>query len=160
LYNYIPSDISVRTLSTPDGSSQPADFLVRDGKTNLFHHFHDTIFVDHVGYRTIPNNTYYSDVNNQNIMKEDAKFDEDLNDYIFIDDSKNNQERIKERMDYLRKRQEEREKRKKTSNSINSIFDRYFLSSDIERILSEASIQSMYRSYQQNETTSELPAEV
>jgi len=165
LYNYIPSDISVRTLSTPDGSSQPADFLVRDGKTNLFHHFHDTIFVDHVGYRTIPNNTYYSDVNNQNIMKEDAKFDEDLNDYIFIDDSKNNQERIKERMDYLRKRQEEREKREKTAqstkkNSIHSIFDRYFSSSDIERFLSEASIQSMYRSYQQNETTSESTAEV
>jgi hypothetical protein len=163
LYNYIPSDVSVRTLSTPDGSNQPSDFLARDGKTNLFHHFHDTIFVDHVGYRTLANNTYYSEVNDQHIMKDDAKFDDDLNDYIFSDDSKNNHERIKERMDYIRKRKEEREKMTQTTkrNSISSMFDRYFMSSDIESIISDYEVatgQSIGRMWR-NEPPSEAPSE-
>jgi hypothetical protein len=66
-------------------------------------------------------------------------------------------------MDYLRKRQEEREKREKMSqstkkSSIHTIFDRYFSSglSDYEM----ESIQSMYRSYRPTDSPIESPAEV
>jgi hypothetical protein len=93
-----------------------------------------------MGYRTLANNTYYSNVNDRHIMKEDAVFNEELRDYIFIDNSKNDQESINRSLEYIRKRKEEREKlekKKKTSNEgLGSIFERYF-GGNVDRVIAD-----------------------
>lgn len=172
LYNYIPSKIEVYTLSTADGTRQPSDFLALDGKTSLFHHYHDTIWIEYRRYRTHPNNTHYSSVNDAHIMKEDAIFNEELRDYIFMDDSKNNQESINRSLEYIRKRKEEREKlentKKRKSDGLHSIFERYFgghqpveqvvnsmntyLGVDLESIVSD-NLESLYREYSEPSDT-------
>ena len=110
LYNYIPSNVNIVTISAADGGYQPCDFLVRDGKTDLFHYYHDTSWVEYKGYRTHSNNIFYSDINDAVILKEDAIYNEELGDYVFIDNSFNNTERINERIDLIRKRKSVRKK--------------------------------------------------
>jgi hypothetical protein len=158
LYNYIPSKVEVSTLSTTDGTKQPSDFLSFDGKTSLFHHYHDTIWIDYMGYRTLANNTYYSNVNDRHIMMEDAVFNEELRDYIFIDDSKNDQESINRKLEYIRKREREKLKKKKKSNSegLSSIFERYFggnidAGGQFDYSLSGASVEELINTVRQRQ---------
>jgi hypothetical protein len=106
-YNYIPKDKEIYTLSTTDGTKQTSDYLARDGKTDLFHYKNETIWLEYKGYRTHQNNLFYSDVNDKYILKEDALYNEELGDYIFIDDSLNDKSRIQSRLDYITRKKEE-----------------------------------------------------
>ena len=106
-YNYIPSKVNVVTFSTPDGNPQPDDFLALDQKTKLFYHYNDLIWLDYAGIRTHPNNTFYSEIYDISILKEDAKLHEELRDYIFLDDSLNNLELIDSYLEQIRKREED-----------------------------------------------------
>ena len=114
-YNYIPKNIdSIWTLSQPDGSRQDLYYLAQDGKTNLFHHHHDTVDLPYLGYRVLANNVQYSDTNNCHVHKEDVYYDEELRDWLFNDISLNNQERLNERkiqIENYKKSQEEKRRR-------------------------------------------------
>jgi hypothetical protein len=105
-YNYIPEGIGVVTLSSTDGWEQPSDLLALDGKTSLFNHWNDTVWIDYKGYRTHLDNTKFSSVNAMHIMKEDVTYHSELRDYIFIDDSKNKKEAISARLESIRKESE------------------------------------------------------
>ena len=123
LYNYIPVDKEVYTLSTPDGSKQTSDFLARDGKTDLFHYRNETVWLEYKGYRTHQSNLFYSDVNDKYILKEDALYHEELGDYVFIDNNLNNTNSIENRLDFLIKRREQIEKSvKRKSHPIEFYF--------------------------------------
>ena len=103
LYNYIPKGIKVVTLSTGDGSQQPENFLAMDEKTNLFFNHHDTIYLDYLDMRVYSSNTNFSDINDCYIHKDDCIYNDEIRDYLFIDESKNNQIKLKARLEYLEK---------------------------------------------------------
>lgn len=109
-YNYIPESVDVITLSTPDGSRQPQDFLALDGRSKLFYHYHDTVELSYLGYRVHASQICYSELYNTHLHKDDAKYDESLNDWIYSDDSRNNQELIEKRKEEIRIRQEQYKK--------------------------------------------------
>jgi len=92
-------------------------------------------------------------------MKEDAVFNEELRDYIFIDDSKNDQESINRSLEYIRKRKEEREKlekKKKTSNEgLSSIFERYF-GGNVDRVIADYGLDDTVRQDYINAVRQEL----
>lgn len=123
-YNYIPSGIDVVTYSTPDGNAQSQDFLALDDKSKLFHHHHELVWIDYAGIRTHPNNTHYSEIYGISILKEDCKYHEEIDDYIFADDSKNNQELIDSLLEKINKRSKEHKKVK--DRVVSSLYDRYF----------------------------------
>jgi len=160
LYNYIPSGKSIYTLSTPDGSKQNSEFLTRDGKTDLFHYHHEMVWLEYKGYRTHQSNVYYSEINDKYILKEDANYLEEINDYVFIDDSLNRQEAIKDRITYLKMRNEQREQSRKkreqdlrqieqrsNRSAISTIFNSYFTPSsgiNVDRLVEEYEAISMW----------------
>lgn len=116
-YNYIPKDIDVYTLSQPDGSKQDCKFLQIDGKTKLFHHRGELIWVPYLEYHTSSNNLYFSEINDTYILREDSKYDEEIGDYIFIQSDKNDESRYNDRKEYMRKQKEQDEERR--SKKIN-----------------------------------------
>jgi len=124
-YNYIPSSVDVVTLSTPDGNPQSDDFLALDSKTKLFYHYNDLIWIDYAGIRTHPDNTYYSEIYDVSILKEDAKFHEELRDYIFLDDSKNNDELINKYLEHIRKREEEMRNAFKRGKKLHDFYETF-----------------------------------
>jgi len=97
-YNYIPEGVEVVTLSATDGEKGPRNLFALDGKTSLFHNWNDTVWIDYNGYRTHLDNTRYSSINKKRIMKEDAIYNKELEDYIFIDDTKNDKEAISKKL--------------------------------------------------------------
>ena len=161
LYNYIPTNTNIVTISTADGGTQPCDYLVRDGKTDLFHYYHDTSWVEYRGYRTHANNVFYSEINDAIILKEDAVYNEEISDYIFIDNSFNNMDRINERISLIRKQKEERESRRKPHPI--SGFSGQLLSGDVfgglyqDILMSQSRYTIRHRTPNTDETTESNP---
>jgi len=107
-YNYLPENKEdILTISQPDGSRQDAYYLAQDGKSKLFYHHHDTVELPYLGYRVFSGHVHYSEINDYHLHKDDSHYDDELRDWVFNDDSKNNQENLKER-ERLRRQMEER----------------------------------------------------
>lgn len=86
----IPRTSNVRTLSSADGSTYGYDHLFMCEKSKLFYNYNETTYLDYLSMRVWSGLTVYSDVYDLSILKDDATFDDSINDWIFKDDDLNN----------------------------------------------------------------------
>jgi hypothetical protein len=113
LYNYHPNT-NFQTLTACDGSRHSYEHLRFDSIDRVFRYSGESPYVRYLDIYTHERNLNWSNINDCYILRKDAKYDENLDDYIFNDeyDSNNNRERIKERLEYLEKRRLDRKRRK------------------------------------------------
>ena len=129
LYNYIPEDdSSIKTLCGSDGSRYEYDYLRLDGLDKMFRHRGDCVYLDYLQFYTSCNNSQWSEVNDQYILNKDCKYDELINDYLFIGDyeSLNRVDAIERR----RKAIEERNEKMKKSSKMSIDISRYMSAID------------------------------
>jgi len=89
--NYKPEMSSkIKTLSSADGSMYDYDHLVMCEKSKLFYNYTETTYIDYLSMRVWCGLTVYSDIYDTSILKDDATFDDSVNDWIFKDDDLNN----------------------------------------------------------------------
>ena len=85
-----PKTINDRTLLSTDGSTYGHDHLTMCQKSKLFYNYDETTYLDYLSMRVWCGLTVYSDVCDLSILKDDATFDNSVNDWIFKDDDLNN----------------------------------------------------------------------
>jgi hypothetical protein len=89
--NYKPEMSSkIKTLSSADGSMYDYDHLVMCEKSKLFYNYTETTYLDYLSMRVWCGLTVYSDIYDTSILKDDAIYDDSVNDWIFKDDDLNN----------------------------------------------------------------------
>jgi hypothetical protein len=129
LLNYLPGG-DFRTLCASDGGKYGSDYLMFDDIDRVLRHRGDVVYVRYLDLRTSQNNVNYSEIHDQYILCRDARYDEEIGEYLFNEENDrfNDTEKIAERREYLRKRREEMEKResqprrkKSTSSWIESL---------------------------------------
>jgi hypothetical protein len=139
LLNYMPSGYEFRTLCASDGGKYGSDYLAFDDIDRVLRHRGDSVYVRYLDIRTSHSNTCYSEIHDQYILSRDARYDEEIGEYLFNEENDrfNNTEKINERREYLRKRREEMEKResqprrkKSTSSWIESLMGSSGLTED------------------------------
>jgi hypothetical protein len=115
LLNYIEGN-EFRTLCASDGGKYGSDYLAFDDIDRVLRHRGDSVYVRYLDIRTSHSNVQYSEIHDQYILCKDARYDEEIGEYIYNEENDrfNNTERINERREYLRKRREEMEKKEKT----------------------------------------------
>ena len=111
IYNYKPAGVRVKTISLANGSYENSEFLELDGYNNLYDYRVNMVWVNYKKYWTSTNHVRHSGINDCYILKEDAIMNNDLGEYIFIDNSLNNMEVINHKLEQIRKYREEREER-------------------------------------------------
>lgn len=121
LYNYIPDEVSIKTLCATDGSKYDSDYLRFDKIDKVFRYRGECVYLNYIDTYTTERNTVWSEVNDQYILRSDSFYDEEINDHIFKPemDDKNNQEKIKSRKEWI----ERREKSKRKISDISDISD-------------------------------------
>ena len=103
LYNYRPEGTDdIKTLAAPDGNQLNYDYMALCEVGRMYHYAPDIVRVDYINKSVHSSLTLYSECNNAYILQKDAVFREDINDYIFVDDTLNNKESIQNRVDYFR----------------------------------------------------------
>jgi len=138
LLNYMEGN-DFRTLCASDGGKYGSDYLAFDDIDRVLRHRGDSVYVRYLNIRTSHNNVNYSEIHDEYILCRDARYDEEIGEYLFNEENDrfNNVERINERREYLRKRREEMEKREKyprkkksTSSWIESLIGNSGLTED------------------------------
>lgn len=90
VFNYIPKESdNIRTLVACDGSKYDGDYLRFDSINRIFRYRGETVYIPYLDIYTHENNTRWSRLNDHYILLDDCKYSDDLDDYIFIDESKN-----------------------------------------------------------------------
>lgn len=162
LSNFIPKTGDIRTLCGSDGSKYGSDYLVLDIFDKMFRHRGDCNYLDYLNEYSSSSNIYWSEINDQYILRTDAIFDNEINDYIFNEEQSkfNNTERIEKRRSDIEERQKKNSVPKSNPGRYSSILNTMenLLGSDnnldsldissIERILGSVRTDS-YRSHQQ-----------
>lgn len=99
VFNYIPKDSdNIRTLVACDGSKYDRDYLRFDSIDRIFRYRGETVYIPYLGIYTHENNTRWSRLNDHYILLDDCKYSDDLDDYIFIDETKNKEiKKVKKR---------------------------------------------------------------
>lgn len=122
LLNYLPGGY-FKTLCASDGGKYGNDYLIMDDIDRVLRHRGDSVYVRYLDVRTTSNNTNYSEIYDEYILSRDCRYDEEIGEYLFNEENDrfNNQEKISERREYIRKRNEEREKSPRKKKSIPSI---------------------------------------
>jgi hypothetical protein len=115
LLNYMEGN-EFRTLCASDGGKYGSDYLAFDDIDRVLRHRGDSVYVRYLDIRTSHSNVQYSEIHDQYILCKDARYDEEIGEYIYNEENDrfNSTERINERREYLRKRREEMEKKEKT----------------------------------------------
>ena len=121
LLNYMEG-YDFRTLCASDGGKYNSDHFMFDDIDRVLRQRGDVVYVRYLNLRTSSNNTNYSEIHDEYILSKDARYDEEIGEYIFNEenDKFNNTEKINERREYLRKRREEMEKSPRKKKSTNS----------------------------------------
>lgn len=122
LYNYLPEDTSsLRTLTSSDGSKHPSDYLVFDMIDRVMRYRNDAAYVQYAEIWTGRQNVVYSNYNDKWMLKQDARYEELIDDYIFneVHNDKNN-DRVLKLIEQRRKEQEERKSVYEKSNTHTS----------------------------------------
>jgi hypothetical protein len=116
LYNYQPEGKNFYTLTDTSGRRNGYDHLVTDFLDDVLRYRGDAIRLDYLGKNkwTHPDNCRYSDVMDRYILKDHCVKEPTLNDWIFNEEysSNNDEDRIRERIEWLKQREEERAQRK------------------------------------------------
>jgi hypothetical protein len=153
LYNYHPNEVNFKTLCACDGGRYDQDYLKFDSIDRVFRYRGEAPYLQYLDIFTHERNLNYSSVNDCYILRKDAKYDENLDDYIFNDeyDSFNNKERIEERLRYLEEKRKYREERIKAKDLENiPTFDVSFYD-NINNILSMRSRSRISENFEPNQ---------
>ena len=110
LYNYIPEDTSsLRTLTSSDGSKHPSDYLVFDMIDRVMRYRNDAAYVQYAEIWTGRQNVVYSNYNDKWMLKQDSRYEELIDDYIFNEEHNDkNSERVLKLIEQRKKEQEQR----------------------------------------------------
>jgi hypothetical protein len=159
LLNYMEGH-EFRTLCASDGGKYGSDYLAFDDIDRVLRHRGDSVYVRYLDIRTSHNNVNYSEIHDQYILCKDARYDEEIGEYLFNEenDKFNNIERINEKREYLRKRKEEMAKsqsRKKKSTSAwleslignSGLTENTIINEVFQRITEQTGIPQGYFSY-------------
>lgn len=106
LYNYQPENVEFYSMINTNGYRQGSDSLRFDGISRVFRHPGECVWLGYKDMYTHHNNVKYSEVNDCHILNDDCIFREDISSYVFKDDSNNNQEAIKNQLEYMKSRKE------------------------------------------------------
>ena len=90
LYNYQPNGVKFNTISSAEGKVQSDSIYSMCEKTKTFHSSDYINYVPNRGIRVCADLTVYSDIYDIYILREDARYDQDLGDWIYQDDDLNN----------------------------------------------------------------------
>lgn len=103
LHNFMPKGSSYRTLSASDGSIYEHDYLIFDGIDRVLRYRGDVVRVDYLDLLTHSNNAVWSDVNDTYILNKHSRFDDELQDFVFVGEYKdlNNKISIENRRNRL-----------------------------------------------------------
>jgi hypothetical protein len=106
LYNWMNREADLRTLCSSEGSRYEGDYLRWDGIDQVCRYSGDSVWVEYKRFYTHQRNCEWSEINDTYIINGDWEYDEQIGEYIFNKslDRMNNQERIKEKRDWLEKR--------------------------------------------------------
>ena len=128
LYNYQPEGKNFYTLTDTGGRRNGYDHLVTDFLDDVLRYRGDAIRLDYLGKNkwTHPDNCRYSDVMDRYILKDHCVKEPNLNDWIFNEEysSNNDEDRIRERIEWLKQREEERAQRKSQRRESSGSSDR------------------------------------
>lgn len=125
VYNYIPIDNdNIITISGAEGSPQSFDFLKEDGLTNLFWYSSDMVYVGYKNIWTHKVEVVKSKIYDTYILKTETVYNNDISDWIYLDDSLNNWDEINTRINILNE-QKEKIKKKITWERLNLYFDTF-----------------------------------
>jgi hypothetical protein len=97
LYNYQPKNVSFVTISSADGNRQPQNMFTLCDKTNMFYSSDSIVYIPNRGMSVCSDYTVYSDIYDCYILREDADYNQDLNDWIYQDSELNNDILINQR---------------------------------------------------------------
>jgi hypothetical protein len=89
IFNYIPDNLSIRTLVSCDGSYYSGDYLVFDSVDRVFRLRGECVYIRSLDIFTIEDNVRFSRTNDDYILREESVYCYELDDYIFKDNSKN-----------------------------------------------------------------------
>lgn len=103
IYNYQPKDTYFKTLASADGGKYDQDYFKLDDIERVFRHRSELIWVEYANINTSERNVRYSRTNDCYILKDDAFYNQDADDYIFIQekDHLNNWTEINRRIERL-----------------------------------------------------------
>lgn len=123
LYNYLIDSPNMRTLCSSDGSRYEHNYLRSDGVDNVLRYQGDCVWVEYTQFYTHCNNTQWSDINDQYILKKDVIHDDEINDFIFSEefDRFNNKERIELRRKEIKEYNEKRPNKKSAIDIISRL---------------------------------------
>jgi hypothetical protein len=128
LYNYQPEGKNFYTLTDTGGRKNGYDRLVNDFLDDVFRYRGDAIRLDYLGKNkwTHPDNCRYSDVMDRYILKDHCVKEPNLNDWVFNEEysSNNDEERIRERIEWIKQREEERSQRRSSKRVSSGSTDR------------------------------------
>lgn len=105
LYNYIPKGVDVRTLSSAEGSYHNREIYGFCEKTKVLYSVDSLCYVPNIGMKVGDDLCVYSNTFDVHILREDAKYDNEVDDWIFQDDDLNNHILLEKRKEDLKKRQ-------------------------------------------------------
>ena len=134
LYNYLPEDTSsLRTLTSSDGSKHPSDYLVFDMIDRVMRYRNDAAYVQYAEIWTGRQNVVYSNYNDKWMLKQDSRYEELIDDYIFNEthNDKNN-DRVLKLIEQRRKEHEERKSGYEKSNTKSKLSD---ITNELESVL-------------------------
>jgi hypothetical protein len=83
LYNYIPENVNVKTLTSSDGGYHDGDHLRLDGIHKVFRYRNEVSWLAYLNLYTRTYDCNYSEVNETYILKKDCQYDDKIGDYIF-----------------------------------------------------------------------------
>jgi hypothetical protein len=128
LYNYQPEGKNFYTLTDTGGRKNGYDHLVTDFLDDVLRYRGDAIRLDYLGKNkwTHPDNCRYSDVMDRYILKDHCVKEPNLNDWIFNEEysSNNDDERIRDRIEWIKQREEERSQRRSSKRVSSGSTDR------------------------------------
>ena len=103
LTNYAPEGHDFVTLSNPNGGKEPYNYLEFDELGRDWHSSGNLIWVEEHKILTSDRFVNYSEHLDTYILKTESKYDRKYQDFLHIDDSKNNYENLEKRLEYLEK---------------------------------------------------------
>ena len=129
LYNYQPEGKDFYTLTDTGGRKNGYDHLVNDFVDDVLRYRGEAIRLRYLGDNkwTHPNNCNYSEIMDCYILKDHCHKHEVLNDWIFNEEysSNNDNDRINERVEWIKQREEERRLRAEERKKSRSSYDDY-----------------------------------
>ena len=150
LYNYQPEGKDFYTLTDTGGRKNGYDHLVNDFVDDVLRYRGEAIRLRYLGDNkwTHPNNCNYSEIMDLYILKDHSHKHEVLNDWIFNEEysSNNDNDRINERVEWIKQREEERRLRAEQRKSRSSSYDDYLntISGEGIRVRFEEMINRFY----------------